>query len=260
MSFRTASVSIVALVGAASHASGQLSDPYITIDVSNANGTGSFVANLNDPRIVPQPDGGVVFNSFIPVAPTFPLTISDASGAPIATIEQLIAPATVDDVQTPGVIDARAGIAFVVRAASLDVDVQVTSTFAQTDAISNAIMRANAAYTLTDTGGGGATLTSAGPFASFFYNGDVSSGTGFSDLITGPITVAPGGSTAPSATSGDVALVDTITSFQFQSNFTLSADDSASGNITLRVVPTPASAALLGLGLASMTTRRRTGS
>lgn len=257
MSIRAASVAIALLAGSATQAAGQLSDPYITINVSNANGSGTFVANLSDPRIVPQPDGGVVFNSFIPAAPAFPLTITDQTGAPIATIEQLIAPATVDDVQTPGVIDARVGIAFVLRAASLDVDVEVTSTFAQTDPINNAIMRANAAYTLTDTGGGGATLTNSGPFASFFYNGDINTGIGFADLITGPITVGSGGSTAPSDSSGDVALLDTVTSLQFQSNFTLTADDSASGNITLRVVPTPASAVLMGLGLAAVSTRRR---
>ncbi|MGP1272096.1 MAG: PEP-CTERM sorting domain-containing protein [Phycisphaerales bacterium] len=257
MTVRRASIVTLAATLVAASASGQLSDPYISITVSNANGSGNFTANLNDPRIVPQPDGGVVFNSFIPAVPAFPLTINDNSGSPIATIEQLIAPATVDDIQTPGIIDARAGIAFIVRAASLDVDVEVTSTFAQTDTINNAIMRANASYTVTDDGGGTATLSGNGPFATFAYNGDVNTGTVFASLVSGPITTSVGGTESPFDTTGEVALGTAVTSFQFQSVFTLTANDSASGNITLRVVPAPASVLLLGLGGLTAATRRR---
>ena len=255
------SLRIAALAGAASlfaaSAVGQLSDPYITFNVANSAGSGSLIINLSDPRIVPQPDGGVVSNSFIPAAPAFPLTINDQTGSPIATIESIIAPATVDDIQTPGVTDARVGLTFVIRAASLDISVDVTSTFAQTDPISNAILRANAGYTISDTGGGGASLSGTGSLTRFVYNGDMNTGTLVSDLLAGPLSTGNLGSNSISDSSGDVALGTTVNSLQFQSRFTLTANDSASGNFSLTAVPAPASAALLGLGgLAAMRRRR----
>ncbi|MEO1584776.1 MAG: hypothetical protein AAFR96_09420 [Planctomycetota bacterium] len=263
---RLTTIAAAAAVLTAGAASAQISTPYITVNVSNANGSGSFVVDLAGPGVIPQPDGGVVFVSSV-LGPMFPMDISDSGGNVIATLNSLISPSTADDITTPDITDARSGLTFSIQAGGLDTEIEVVSSFIETPSTlgPNPVLRANSGYTASDTSdlngdgivdGDGVTVSSAGALTEFYVNGGVDFGILF-DGLNSSFSAGPFGSEAVDATTGDVVLGANVSSFQFRSAFTLSAGDTATGNFGFFAVPAPASSGLIALGGLVAARRRR---
>ncbi|MEM1072049.1 MAG: VPLPA-CTERM sorting domain-containing protein [Planctomycetota bacterium] len=236
---------------------GQISDPYVVIEVATSSGrTGSLTISKNDPFVANGTDGGLVYAGF------FPQVITDQFGDPIATVRSIFAPSTAENVETVGVIDAKAAIVTELVAGDEDTTFTITSAFVETtQPIANAIVQGDGLYTVGDEGGGGVTVTGPnGPGAlnEFFVNGTVDTGTlvGSLNNLTGPFNTN-NLTDSFADTLPDTALGFTVNSFQFRSTFTLSANDQATSNFDFNVVPAPASVGLLALGGMVAARRRR---
>jgi uncharacterized protein (TIGR03382 family) len=123
--------------------------------------------------------------------------------------------------------------------------------------------RATAAVTVTDLLGNGAQLTGLGPGGGAYvagYNGLVPGGSTFAELI--PSLAAPAFSS--NAVDSDfpgggafAAIAGGVNDMSAQFNFTLSANDLASGTSNFEIIPAPATMALLGVGALLGRRRRR---
>lgn len=241
---------------AATGATGQFSDPFVTFNVSNANGSGSFTVDLA--QTFPFP-GGTTYSSAA-FGPLFPLDITDGSGNVIATIITLNATSVEDDPAT-SFGDGFSVVDFSMTAGSLDTTVEIISTFASPAPGTygaNPNVLANAGFTASDENGDGVTLASNGPngqIADFYVNGDASSGDVFASLADG---FGGGAFESPSTfdSTGFVSATTAIDSYQMTANFTISAVDEASGSFSI-AIPAPASGVLLALGGFAAATRRR---
>lgn len=248
-------ISIAACVGAAS-AAAQISDPFITINVSNALGSGSFTANIAD--AIALPNGGFSYQSAL-FGPMFPMDITDGQGNVIATLNGVNA-LTIDDDTSTGNGDAISVLNFVLSAGSLDTNVEVLSSFVTTPFAygPTPTVLANGAYTASDDDGDGVAITGTDPLTEFYVNGDVNTGSLFAGLNTG----ISGGSFASPSTSqstGSVLFGQSIDSFQFRSAFAITATDEVSGNFSISVnsIPAPATGAILAFGGIAAAGRRR---
>lgn len=244
--------SIAACIAATS-AAGQFSDPFVTFNVSNANGSGSFTVDLA--QTFPFP-GGVTYSSAA-FGPLFPLAITDGGGNVIATIVSLNATSVVDDGSTP-FGDGFSVVDFSMTAGQLDTSVEIISTFASvapgTYGASPRVL-ANAGFTASDENGDGVSLSSSGPITEFFVNGDANSGDLFAGLASG---FSGGAFQSPSTfeSTGFVTSPAAIDSYQMVSTFTISAVDEASGSFSI-AIPAPATGMLLALGGLATAGRRR---
>lgn len=252
MSHRLAAAAL--LIAGGSTVQGQLSDPFVTINVSNANGSGSLIVNLADFGVFPQPEGGFIFNS-LALGPAFDGEIFDNNNVLIATVNQLIVTATPDDTNTPGVVDPRSGLVFALVAGGLDTTVEILSTTVTPPSVigPNASLLANAAFTYTQgTGAAGVTVSPvSGALSSFTYNG----GTTFANLINGPLFDPINGNVATS--TGFVNSGANVANFTFESNFIISANDQVSGNFGFFAVPSPGASTAIALGGLALLRRRR---
>jgi MYXO-CTERM domain-containing protein len=251
-------MSIAAIAAlAAGTASSQVSDPLITINASSSLGAGSVSFTSGDVGAIAQPNGGIVFLLF-----AVPLDIIDQNNNNIiGTITQLSVVNNADSTDTPNVQDALTSIGFAAFAGAEDTTFNLTASFINTGSVLDAALRATAGMTVTDNNANGATLTGGGAGGSFFnaaYNG----GTTFADLVAGPFNAAPAGSNSgaqdfPAAPGAFDSIANPLTDIQAQFNFTLSANDSASGTSGFFSIPTPASATLIALGGLAGLRRRR---
>jgi len=122
--------------------------------------------------------------------------------------------------------------------------------------ITSVVGVASAALTVQDRFNDGVTVSPNGAGAySALYNG----GTVFDDLFTGGVVTCAGGTSVNDATNGGSYsfVAASVSDISAKWDFTISAFDSATGTSVFTVVPTPASAALLGLGGLVATRRRR---
>ncbi len=252
---RLQACSIVAAL-ATGGAMSQFSDPFITFNVSNANGSGSFTVDLA--QAFPFPGGTAYLSAAF--GPLFPLDITDGGGNVIATINTLNATSVSDDPATP-FNDGFSVVDFSMSAGALDTTVEVISTFASfapgTYGNSPTVL-ANALFTASDENGDGVTLTSNGPngkISDFYVNGDLASGDLFASLADG----FSGGAFLSPSTSDSTGFVTSpvaIDSYQFTSNFVISAVDEASGSFSI-AIPSPATGVLFALGGLAAAGRRR---
>ena len=243
----TMSVAAIAAI-AAGTANAQVSDPLITISASSSLGSGSVSFSSADVGAIVQPNGGIVFLLF-----ATPLDIIDTNNNNIiGTITQLAAINNADNTDTLNVQDALTSIGFAVFAGGADTMFNLTASFINTGSVVDAALRATAGITVTDNNANGATLVGGGVGGSYF-NASYNGGTTFADLITGPLAAAPAGSDSgsqdfPVAPGVFDAIANPLTDMQAQFNFTLSANDSASGTSGFFSIPSPASASLIALG------------
>lgn len=234
----------------------QVTDPLITINASSALGSGSVSFSSGDLGAVTMPNGGIVF-----VLTNGPLDIIDSNNNnTIGTITQLSAISNADDTTTSS-FDALQSIGFAVFAGDADTAFNLTGSFINIGSVAGAELRATAGITVTDNNANGALLTGDGLGGTYFnaaYNG----GTTFADLIAGPLAAGSASSNAssqdfPAAPGVFSPIANPLTDIQAQFNFTLSANDSASGTSGFFAVPAPGAAALLAIGGLTATRRRR---
>ncbi|MFG0304798.1 MAG: VPLPA-CTERM sorting domain-containing protein [Phycisphaerales bacterium JB040] len=121
--------------------------------------------------------------------------------------------------------------------------------------ISSVVGVASAALTVQDRFNDGASLTpNSGGMYSAIYNGSNT----FADLFPGGLATSGGASFNDVTNSGAYAPVaPSVSEISAKWDFTISAFDGVTGTSVFTVVPTPASAALLGLGGLVATRRRR---
>ncbi len=138
--------------------------------------------------------------------------------------------------------DPVAGINFSLTAGGSDVTVTVTSATVAFAALMNPAASAEAEVTLTDLGGGGATISTLSGNSGLFkaiYNGTQEYGS----LLS---TSAVGGGSVNFSQDISGPIAGSVSSIQAQFAFKLTAGDSAQGSGTFTVVPEPT---LIGLAL-----------
>lgn len=154
--------------------------------------------------------------------------------------------------------DPVVSLSFAVGAGGAPTTFTITSATVGFPALTNPAAFASAGVTLTDTEpfvGNGASLNFAKNWNGLYratYNG----GTLFSELL-GTQSVAPTGTTSASANSGTQTIAGPVNDIQASFNFTLSANDDASGSSQFEVVPEPSVLAMLIVGLVGMAIGRR---
>lgn len=232
---------------AAASASAALSDPFILVRASNAEGSGLLSIPLVD--TTPGPNGSTVYSLAAPV------DIMDGPNV-IATITQLNSIV----VPTSGAQPNTVSLAFTFFAGSSDTRFIVDSTVFTFDPLLNEAARATAGISLTDSNGDGASLTgngARGTLYTAYYNGGSST---FASLLAGPFAAGSGQTTNDddrSPTSpGFTALGVNADDMSASWDFTLSAGDQIGVTSSYFMVPAPGALALLGL--AGLTIARRT--
>lgn len=240
---------VIAAVGAlGSAAQAEIIGPGITITATNSLGTSTYTVELDDPFSETFPNGNWRY-----VLPD-PVVMRNDTGDVIATLNDLRG----DVFTNPHVL-----IVFDVTAGMSDTVFQVSSAIETVGPFpaASAMGGGAAAMTWADSNGvGGATVTGLygdGAAHRMLING-VAPGFGnpLASVLVGPFTVASGTDSTFVNTGGIPAGV-AITSIGSQFRFRLSAGDTATGNSTFTVIPTPGAAALLGLGIFAYGFRRK---
>lgn len=243
-----AGVASMALAGVAQAG---ISDPGLTLTATNAQGTGTLTVPLANGSVLPG--GGW---QWILAGP--PINLTNPGNVVIGTLNQ--GTITMSDT---GVLVASS---FAVTAGTSDTTFQLNSALVTFSALLNPQARASAGLTVTDNTGNGASVTGNRPGGSVFsaqYNGLAPAGTAFANLIAGPLTEpnAFGSESAsqsfPAAPGAFTTVAGAVTSVSSMWDFTVTANDQASGTSVFVLVPTPAGLALLGLGGLVLGGRRR---
>ncbi len=233
---------VVALAGVAT-AWGDIGDPVLTFEASNAMGNGSVVIN--------QDDGAWDGDSWFWMA-FEPIKIYTDGGDLIVTLDQ----GSAFFQQAHPVI----GLGFAVLAEDFDTTFTITSTTLTFDTIFDAEGRTSGGMTLTESNGDTALLTGLQAGGTLFH-ADYNSGSTFANLLTGPFSEGDAFGTT-SATDefpagGAFAPMGDVSDISVEWSFELSANDQASGTSVFVVIPTPASFALIAIGGLVAGRRRR---
>lgn len=243
---------VLAGIGAfAGVAQGGISDPGVVFTATNAQGTGSLSIPLA--QGAPLPGGGW---QWVLVGP--PVNILGPGNVVLGTLTQ--ASMTLRDT------NVLAASSFAVTAGQSNTTFTLNSALVTFGSITNAQARASAGLTVTDNTGNGASVTGNRPGGAVFsaqYNGLAPAGSTFADLIAGPL-VEPGGfgsestnQSFPAAPGAFSAIAGSVGSVSTMWDFTVTANDQASGTSVFVLVPTPASLALLGMSGLVLGGRRR---
>jgi len=241
---------IAALVtGAAAMA--DISETVFVVQATNANGTGTYVAQFNQGRM----EQGGNYQWQLPGT----MCLQSQNGSTVAMLNQAV---------ILGNEDPDVTLSFNVFAGSVETTFTVTSATVSFSSMAGAQGRASGSLSITDLNGDGVTLHhsagSAGAFTAYF-NGAPPSGTVFHNLFASPITTAISGDTVTASEDfpGGGAfspIPGTVTNISSQFQFTLSPNDMASGTsvFTIQPIPSPGAIALLGLGgLVALRRQRR---
>lgn len=225
-------------------ASATLTDPFIFVRATNAQGTGTFAVPLGD--TMPGPGGSTVFSLGSPV---------DIMSGPnvIATLTQLNSTVRPLAGAQPNTIT----LSFTFFAGDSNTTFEVLSTTFTFDPIMNQSARATAGMTITDSDGNGANST--GSFDGSHYRASTNNGV-FADLLDNALVAGPGSSNTASDRSpinGFSPLAQDATSMTAAWGFTLSAHDQVGVTSSFFLVPAPGALALLGLGGITMVRRNR---
>jgi MYXO-CTERM domain-containing protein len=166
--------------------------------------------------------------------------------------------ATVDNLSTMLICDPLVNLGFVVTAGGANAHVTIKSALLSFAAINNAHGTASAQIGITDNDGNGATLTGGGAGGMGYlaqYNGYVPGGTTFASLVPS-FSVGTFGSDNRNGNVPDTPIVPPVSNMSSQFDFTITANDSASGTSVYVITPEPGSLALLVLGGLALIRRR----
>ena len=232
---------VVALAGSAT-AWGDIGDPVLIYEATNAMGSGSFTVSEDDGAW----DGDTWFWMAFE-----PIQIFTDSGDLIVTLTQGSALFQEDPV---------IGLGFAVLAEDFDTTFTITSATLTFDTITDAEGRTSGGITLTESNGDTALLTGLQAGGTLFH-ADYNSGSTFANLLTGPFSEGDAFGTT-SATDefpagGAFAPMGDVSDISVEWSFELSANDQASGTSVFVVIPTPASFALIAIGGLVAGRRRR---
>jgi hypothetical protein len=222
---RAIGAGLAALITAAASA-GTISDPVITIQASSSLGSGTYTVPYIPGNYNPETG---VYNW----ASTGEVDILGENEQIIATISQL---------STFIMVDPVVNVGFVLTAGAADTSVSITSALVSFAAIPNALAQASAQIGATDTDGNGANIT--GGFGGLGYQARTNLGV-FGTTVPS-FAVGTFGSSNQNGSLGP-AVIGTVTSMEAEFDFTVTANDAASGTSVFVVTPEPASLALLGL-------------
>ncbi len=237
------------LVAVASSASASYSDPFVRVQASSANGSGSFLVPLIDVTI--NPNGSAIY-----ILPA-PVDIVDGPNT-IATLTSITAFARPLQGGLPNLIS----LGFTFRAGSADTTFIVDSTLFTIDPIIEERANCTAGVSITDQNGNGAMFTGANPSGQAFrtaYNGVAPGGTQYGSIINS-LAAGPGGSNNMNMSMPGGGLFDPIGDVQNMSTrweFVLSATDQVGVTSAFNVIPGPGAISLIALG-GLIAGRRRT--
>ena len=238
----------LSLAGSASLASADISEQVFVLQATNAQGTASHVFRLADG--VWSAPGEFQWNLDAQTA------MQDTSGNTIATLTQ--GSLLVHE-------DPEVALNFSIMAGSLDTVFTISSALVSFATLNGAIGQASAAITATDLDGDGVIIAPGTPEGMYVsqFNGQVPGGTTFRNFFTSPVSDPTPFSTTSFSSDypgggGFVNMPGAVSDISSRFSFTLSANDIASGtSIFTVVIPSPGSAALLGLGGLVAIRRRR---
>ncbi len=248
-------------VGLAASASQAITLPTNVITVSAwSNGmAGSVDIDISDAD---------VFGDALQWVATETIDITD-NGAVIGTIN-VGTSIVMGLVPTPPSGDASIRMTFNVTAnANTDTVFSISSGSLTNLGFTDAEALATGGITVTDGNNNGAEATALNAGGTRFANFSLNGATTFADLIAGNIAADPdvgnittgaGGSLSDSENSaapGQFLSVGAVSEMEISYDFRLTAGDQASGTAFFVVIPTPASAALLGMGGLVALRRRR---
>ncbi len=241
------------IAGAAltSVAQGGITDPGLVFTATNLQGSASVSIALG--AGAPLPGGGW---QWVLVGPPIPIM----SGPNLlGTITQ--GTVTLRDTTSPLVATS-----FAVTAGASNTTFQIASGEVSFTAMNNPNARASAGITVTDNTGNGASVAGNRPGASVYsahYNGQAPLGVAFSDLMGGGATTPSAfGSQSvnqafPAAPGAFTPIAGSVSSISALWDFTVSANDQASGTSVFVLVPAPGALGLLGMAGLVVTGRRR---
>lgn len=252
-----ASAGVLACASAAS-ADIVTSGPLLTITATSSLGTGS----ISIPQVAGLPDGsgGFFWALFGP-----PVNIVDGDGDIIAS---LVSGSTVTQAVLGGGL---VSLSFQVTAGNADTTFDIVTSLVSFDTINAPLGTTSAQTGMTDAnptsfaGGSSTGLRPGGKFFGAEYNGLAPGGTTFANLLQGPISVGTAGSTGisdefpvdinPDAVYAPIGVP--VSSISAQFNLRVSRGDRATGSGVFVVIPSPGSAALIGVAGVLAAARRR---
>lgn len=208
-------------------ASADLSDVIFRIEASNASGSGSFEATVDDADF----ENGIWTWS--------------GTGIPIMDGDELVA--FVDSANTSIVSDPVISLGFALTAGTSDTSITISSAVLSFPTLDPAMGSASVGTTVTDVDGDASALvTGDGPDGGIYvatYNG----ATEFAELLSMLEVTEAFDSVSDDAETGSLAIADPVSSMSTSFSFTLSANDAASGTSVFAVVPEPAGVLLLAV-------------
>jgi MYXO-CTERM domain-containing protein len=232
---RAIGAGLAALTSAAAYA-GTISDPVISIHASSSLGAGT----LNIPYDASHYNSTTHIYTWSMPSET---DIMSDNGMIIASVSQL---------STFIMNDPVVNVGFVLTAGAANTTLSIQSATLTFTALPSASGQASAQIGATDTDGNGASIT-GGFGGNLGYRASTNVGT-FATLVSG-FNVGMFGSSNQNGNQ-PVTPIGTVSSMSSEFNFTVSANDSASGTSVFVVTPEPASLALLALGGLAFLRRR----
>lgn len=220
--------------------------PGLIVTATNSLGTSTYVVELDDPFAETFPNGDWRY-----VLPD-PVELRDGDGDLIGRIDALRG----DIFANPHVV-----MSFAVTGGMADTVFTITSGIELLGPIPGgvALGGGSAGITFGDSNGvNGVTVTgnyAGGDVHRMIINAD-GTPVDLTTIVAGPFFRANGTGSASENVPGLMPGV-TVSSIQSEFSFTVSAGDAVTGTSSFTVIPTPGAAALLGLGVLSLATRRK---
>lgn len=240
------SLTALALMGAAAMpVSADLSGVAFQIEATNENGSGVWSVGLDQLSYDEESN-----------------TWSWSQGSSVDILgddEEVIATLQNANVYIQG--DPSINLGFAVQAGGTDTTFTITTALLSFGTINNADGQAGAGFTITDVDRNGAVFTAGNGTGDAYlaqYNGVVPTGTDFTRLI-GDFSSAAGKSASSSdndPVSGYRPVGGNVSDMSARVQFTLSANDLASGTNSYEIIPEPSALALLALGALSLLRRK----